>query len=336
MPDDNYTPLPTREPAKSRAPKPRRRRSTYVPGRIPKQQKTKFERRLDETMKAVAMVLPPDPRQQKDDSDDPTRGRNLDLSFSVGTPKDHFGFWVGVHSVKMIRGMTGAPAETLVVFSLNDFGVVGPWRPDYEYSGPRRFLSETKDAIELAKACLVENKNVEEDDVLIRCNASYAEPTASQLFKFMQDPAFNFLPKTSDVRDLTPEEMERPNEAPSQAEKPVGAADADEPTALANSGLVENDPPEEPVRRRHRRAAPAVSSTVSTSDGGDYVTENVKRSRRAGWKIPKQTLPLEPVQATFVRSRHRSHPIEPVPFPSERKERPRRRSRLGLLLGGMQ
>ena len=315
-------------PAKSRAPRPRRTRSSYVPGRAPKRQKTKFESRLDEVMKAVAMVLPPDPRQQRCDSDDPTRGRNLDLSFSIGTTKDHFGFWVGVHSVRMIRGMTGAPAEVLVVFSLNDFGVVGPWRPDYEYAGPRRFLSETREAIELARECLVENKGVPEDDIVVRCNASYSEPTASQLFRFMQDPAYSLVAKRPEERELAPNGGKA---APADGR----AEDAGEPTALANSGLVEKDPPEAPVRKGEGSAAPAVSPTEAVSGGGDFAART-RKGRRARWNTPRQTLPLEPVRATFARSRHGQHPIEPVPMPSECVARPKRRSRLGLLLGGVQ
>lgn len=364
------TQLPPREPAKSRAPRPRRRRSTYVPGRIPKRQKSKFEQRMDEVLKAVAMVLPPDPRQQKDDSDDPTRGRNLDLSFSIGTAKEHFGFWVGVHSVRMIRGMTGAPAEVLVVFSLNDFGVVGPWRPDYEYNGPRRFLSEAKDALELAKECLVENKGVEEDEILIRCNASFAEPTASQLFKIMQDPAFNFVKEASTTtKCLTPEEPkwperpkpELPKEAPRPVGKPVKSEDKakEEPTALANSGLVEKDPP--PLRRRHRHvvsvaAAPVedkvpvvekapeakVAKVVRTAPSSEAPSRSRRVFARPSQPKPEppkeqtgQTLPA-PVRSTFVRSRHAVHPNgAEAPKPSE--DAPlRRRSRLSSLLGGVQ
>lgn len=326
-------------PAKSRAPRPRRQKSTYVPGRVPKRRKTRFETRLDEVMKAVAMVLPPDQRQQKDRSDDPTFGRNLDLSFSVGTANEHFGFWVGVHSVRMIRGMTGAPAEALVVFSLNDFGVVGPWRPDHEYAGPRRFMSETREALELARECLVENKGVPEDDILVRCNASYSEPTASQLFRFMQDPAFCALGRRAEEKDLTPDEPAPPPSCGETAE----TGRCDEPTALANSGPAEKDPPAATARGRRRTessASPAASSVSSTeSSVADASSESeerhaAKQIRDCAAPHVERTLPA-PVRPSFVRSRHasRSNAAAGAGRPAGRPSHGR--SRLAALLGGI-
>lgn len=281
MDTENTTTMATTEKPKSRAPRPRKR-SAYVPGKAPKYNPTKFEQRLARTMKALSMVLPQDPRQPKDEND-PTYGRNLDISFCVGTPKDHFGFWVGIHNVEMIRGMTAPPCRSLVVFSLNDFGVVGPFRPDYEYAGPRRFLSEVKDALELAMACLVENRNVEQDDIEIRCNASFAEPSAQQLFGMLAKMDLDERPKTKadaladettkavneaakpDAGQQPPVRrrlaVERPAEKPEKTEKTVEPKKAEtpettettdtpeEPTALAFSKMEVTKSDEKPIRR---------------------------------------------------------------------------------------
>lgn len=298
------------EKPKSRAPRPRKR-STYVPGKAPKRNPTKFEQRLARTMKALSMVLPQDPRQPKDEND-PTYGRNLDISFCVGTPKDHFGFWVGIHNVEMIRGMTAPPCRSLVVFSLNDFGVVGPFRPDYEYAGPRRFLSEVKDALELAMACLVENRNVEQDDIEIRCNASFAEPSAQQLFGMLAKMDLNERPRTKadDLADETtkavneaakpdagsqqpPVRRRRSVERPGSRAEPGKAEPSEEPTALAFTKTEAAMSDERPIRRsmdakgvqsalpplrsRHRVAAdPAEERRVET-----VAAHSARRSRMA-------------------------------------------------------